>query len=141
MSVGSHLRSIRESRGLTIKQVVNMSGDLLDKTTISRIERDERGLSIKAVYALASVYNIELKDVCELYIGKKLKISHVPFDVTPEEQRLITLYRQMSRGRQRSLQEIARGLCLARPPEPASETKRKLANALRNIDQEEENYE
>lgn len=113
-----------------------MSGDLLDKTTISRIERDERGLSIRAVYALANVYNIDIKDICELYIGKKLKISHVPFDVTSDEQRLIALYRQLSRSRQRNLMEVARGLCLARFPEPASESRRKLGNALRNIDEE-----
>lgn len=137
MSIGNYLRQIREQNGLTIKQVVAKSGELLDKTTISRIERDERGLSIKAVYALAKVYNISIQDICELYIGKTLEIKHVPFDTSSDERHLILIYRKLTRSRQKSLQEVARGLCLARLPEPTSESRRKLNNALLNIEEEE----
>ena len=48
MSVGTELRKLRLQQGRSIREVAKASGDMLDKTTISRIERDERGLSLKA---------------------------------------------------------------------------------------------
>lgn len=137
MSLGLYLKSIREQNGLTIKQVVALSEGMLDKTTISRIERDERGLSIKAAYALAKIYHADISEICELSLGLKINITHVPFDTSSDERRLILNYRHLSRARQKAVQEITKGLCLARHPENSAEARRRLMEALEQSESED----
>ena len=60
------LRTIRESQGLTLRQVAEPAG--LDIGHLSRIERGKAGLTIDALYRLAMVLQLrELRRMLEPY--------------------------------------------------------------------------
>lgn len=70
MSTIKYLKEVRIKKGLTINEVVEMSGGKVDKTSISRIERDERGISMKIAYYLSKVYGISIDDIAVQVYGK-----------------------------------------------------------------------
>ena len=130
MSLGSYLKILRQQNGLTIKQVVDMSQEILDKTTVSRIERDERGVSLKAAYAFAKIYNVSLDEICEYVLGRKIDVAHVPFETSEEERRLLEDYRRLSRMRKRSVHDVVRGLTLVRQPYSSTVARKRLKETL-----------
>jgi len=65
MAIGAYLKGLRKKAGLTIRDVVEMTGEEIDKTTISRIERDERGLSLKAAFFFSEIYGADLDDMAK----------------------------------------------------------------------------
>jgi transcriptional regulator with XRE-family HTH domain len=75
MDFGKYIRNQRLKQGLTIRDIVEMSGDSLDKTTISRIERNERKLSLKAAYVFSELYDIDLKTMAKKAVGEDVKIK------------------------------------------------------------------
>ena len=77
MDVGSYLKKMRQKAGLTIREVVAMTGDELDKTTVSRIERNERKLSFKSAYYFSEIYKVPLSDIARLSLGSKARIRKV----------------------------------------------------------------
>ncbi|MEW5947592.1 MAG: helix-turn-helix transcriptional regulator [bacterium] len=56
MDAGSILRKLRLKNGLTLQEVVDMARGQIDKTTLSRVERNERGVSLKTAFLLSQVY-------------------------------------------------------------------------------------
>ncbi|MFA6449651.1 MAG: helix-turn-helix transcriptional regulator [bacterium] len=74
MAIGSYLKGLRKKAGLTIRDVVEMSGDEIDKTTISRIERDERGLSLKAAFFFSEIYEVSIEELAKKMLGAKARV-------------------------------------------------------------------
>jgi transcriptional regulator with XRE-family HTH domain len=130
MTIGHFLRRMREQNGLTIKEVSDRSVDILDKTTISRIERDERGLSLKAAYALSRIYNVNIIEICEHATGRKINVEHVPFETSLEERRMIARFRVLSSQRKKAVREIIRGLSLVSSDGSPSAASRQLKRTL-----------
>jgi transcriptional regulator with XRE-family HTH domain len=70
MSVGESLKTLRKKAGYTIKEVSLMSGEVIDRTTISKIENDERTPSLKALYMLSQVYKVDMRELTLMSLGK-----------------------------------------------------------------------
>ncbi|MFH1537725.1 MAG: helix-turn-helix transcriptional regulator [bacterium] len=62
MDTGKYLRKMRKQRGLSLGEVVEKSKNQIDKTTLSRIERNERGVSLTAAYLLSKIYGEDFED-------------------------------------------------------------------------------
>lgn len=77
MSAGSYLKSLRLEKGLTIREVVLMTSEEIDKTTVSRIERDERKISLKAAFFFSQIYGVSLEEIARKELGAKAKIKQV----------------------------------------------------------------
>lgn len=77
MDLGSHLKKLRLKSGLTIREVVAMTGEELDKTTVSRIERNERKLSFKAAYYFSEIYGVPMNELAKMDLGAKSRIHKV----------------------------------------------------------------
>ena len=137
MSLGNYLKRLRQQNGLTIKQVVDMSHDILDKTTISRIERDERGISLKAAYAFAKIYNVSLDELCEYVLGRKIDLTHVPFETSDDERLLLENYRYLSSQRKKSVHEVVRGLSLTKQPYSSSVARKRLRETLASVESDD----
>ncbi|MEW6203359.1 MAG: helix-turn-helix transcriptional regulator [bacterium] len=95
MTVGEYLKKLRQQRGYSIRQVVIKSSNTLDKTTISRVEHDQRKLSLKTAYYLAKIYGVTLLDLVEKTVSDKKTIQDVPFNVSGEEQKLVHKFRNL----------------------------------------------
>lgn len=106
MKIGAYLRQIRKEKGFSIRNVVIRSRGLLDKTTVSRIERGERSLSIRALYAFSQIYDIPSDHILAQLIGEPVDSARECFDVNEEERALIDLYRKLPRRRQNMLREL-----------------------------------
>jgi transcriptional regulator with XRE-family HTH domain len=112
LSVGRELKRLRQQRGLTIREVVKSSGGMLDKTTVSRIERDERGLSLKAAYCFSKIYNLSMETLYELLIKKKVPASAIPFDTSPQEREFLAVFRTLSLRHRRMVTEIVKAVAM-----------------------------
>jgi transcriptional regulator with XRE-family HTH domain len=77
MDFGKYIRNQRLKHAFTIRDIVEMSGDSLDKTTISRIERNERKVSLKAAYVFSELYDIDLKAMAKKALGEEVKVRKV----------------------------------------------------------------
>jgi transcriptional regulator with XRE-family HTH domain len=77
MAIGSYLKGLRKKAGYTIRDVVEMTCDEIDKTTISRIERDERGLSFKAAFYFSEIYGIDLNEMAKKMLGSKARVKKI----------------------------------------------------------------
>jgi transcriptional regulator with XRE-family HTH domain len=130
MAIGAKLRELREKQGLSIREVVTASGGALDKTTLSRIERDERGLSLKAAYLFSQIYNISMDELCEMAVNNKAKPARPPFDASATERKLIETYRELNRKRQRTLDEVAKGLRMLGDAKSGEHSRHRLLEEL-----------
>ncbi len=130
MAMGAALRKLRENQGLSIREVVAASDGVLDKTTLSRIERDERGLSLKAAYLFSQIYNIGMEELCEMAVNRKAKPSRPPFDASATERKLVETYRELNRKRQRTLDEVAKGLRMLGDAKSGDESRRRLLEEI-----------
>ncbi len=77
MELGAYLKGLRKKAGLTIRDVVEMANEEIDKTTVSRIERNERGLSFKAAYYFSQIYGISLDELAKKMLGSSAKIKKI----------------------------------------------------------------
>ncbi len=77
MDIGAYLRKKRLEADLTIYDVVAMTGNEIDKTTISRVERNERKASFKAAFYFSEIYGIPLEELAKKTLGKKARIKKV----------------------------------------------------------------
>ena len=112
MSLGKEIKKLRKQRGLTIREVVKASEGNLDKTTISRIERDERGLSFKAAYCFSKIYDIRMETLYELVNRKKVSPAAIPFDTSPQERDFLEVFRILSVRQRRMIAEIVKAVAL-----------------------------
>ncbi len=62
---------------MTIRDVVAMTGEEIDKTTISRIERDERKISLKAAFYFSKIYELPMEEIAKKALGPKAKIKKI----------------------------------------------------------------
>ena len=136
MSLGQYLKRLRQQNGLTINEVVEQSEKLLDKTTVSRIERDERGVSLRAAYAFAKIYNVRMDEICEYVLGRKISPEHVPFETSSDERKLIRDYRCLSSARRKAVSEIVHGLAMATPFKSSSQARFQLERTLDEFEKE-----
>lgn len=74
MDLGKYLKGLRLKKGYTIRQVVLMTGNEVDKTTISRLERNERTLMLKAAYLLSKIYSVDFEVLTVKALGKAAKV-------------------------------------------------------------------
>lgn len=74
MDFGKFIKSQRINEGLTMRDVGKMSGGVMDKTTISRIERNERGLTLKAAFFFSEIYGIDIKTLAKKFMGDEAKV-------------------------------------------------------------------
>ncbi|MFA6451320.1 MAG: helix-turn-helix transcriptional regulator [bacterium] len=70
MTVGTYLRKIRQENGYSLQDVVDMIDGQIDKTTISRMENDERKPSLLMALLFSQLYDIEIKDIAIRTFGK-----------------------------------------------------------------------
>lgn len=91
---------------MSMRQVMDRSQDLLDKTTISRIENDDRKLSLKAAYAFSRIYRINMAELVEMDIGMRLPAGEAPFAVSPEEKKMLQTCRALDCRRRDMVHEI-----------------------------------
>ncbi|MFA6449892.1 MAG: helix-turn-helix transcriptional regulator [bacterium] len=112
MSAGKELKKLRQQRGFTIREVVKASGGMLDKTTVSRIERDERGLSLKAAYCFSKIFNISMETLYELLNKKKVPANAIPFDTSPQEREFLAIYRTLNIRHRKMVVEIVKAVAM-----------------------------
>lgn len=112
MDIGGYLKNLREQKDLSMRQVMIRSKGLLDKTTISRIEKNKRRLSMRAAYAFSKIYGTPLDDIAEREIGISLGESPPPLVVSSLEKLLLERFRQLSRSRKLLVLDIVTGLSL-----------------------------
>jgi transcriptional regulator with XRE-family HTH domain len=132
MSVGKEIKKLRKQRGLTIREVVKSSEGSLDKTTISRIERDERGLSFKAAYCFSKIYGIRMETLYELVNRKKISPASIPFDTSPQERDFLEIFRTLSIRRRRMITDIVKAVALLGDASAAENSRLQL---LRELDE------
>ncbi|KAA6186925.1 helix-turn-helix transcriptional regulator [Thiohalocapsa marina] len=84
--IGDRLRSIRNDRGLSLSQLSDLTGGAFSKSRISNYEQGIRRLSLEGAQVLADA----LGAVTAAYL---LCVDEDP-TLSPDEQRLITYYRQ-----------------------------------------------
>ncbi|MEW6200770.1 MAG: helix-turn-helix transcriptional regulator [bacterium] len=65
MDAGTYLKSLRKKHRMSLDEVVELSGNQIDKTTLSRVERNERGVSLKNAYLLSKIYKVDFKTLSE----------------------------------------------------------------------------
>lgn len=56
VSIGEHLRAVREERGLTLEEAAALSG--ISKSHLSRLESSERQPSVSSLLALAAAFGV-----------------------------------------------------------------------------------
>ncbi len=128
--LGKKLREIRLQKGLSIQDVVGLSGGMLDKTMLSRLERNERGISLRGAYCLSKIYGIEMETLAEMAIGREVVIREIPFDTSPEERDMILRFRSLD-GKYRKLSfEIIRGFSLIGDFKSAGDARERVARKL-----------
>jgi transcriptional regulator with XRE-family HTH domain len=110
MKTGDYLRNLREQKDLSMRQVMIRSQGLLDKTTISRIEKNERSLSLRAAYAFSKIYQSKLSDLAEIELGVKIPDGDPPMTVSAMEKDLLRQFRRLGRARKTMAMEVVLGL-------------------------------
>ncbi len=133
MNAGPLLRDIRKQLGLSIQTVVHQSNGLLDKTTISRIEKGERRLSLKAAYAFSKVYKIDLGVLAEKTLSYRIENNDFPFSLESDERSLIEMFRLMPKDRRRIMLQMAMTLSEASDIDTLLKTRKKVHESLRLI--------
>lgn len=136
MTIGSTLKKLRKQQGRSIREVVNASDGMLDKTTVSRIERDERGLSLKAAYCFSRVYGIDMEALTEMLIKKKIALSRITFDTSPRERQLLQKHRTLARKYQRIVGEIVSAFALLGDYKSTGECRGQLVKDLKRVRKE-----
>lgn len=101
---------MRKQHGFSMKEVVYKSNGYLDKTSLSRIERNERGISLKVAYALSKIYNISMEQLVEIILNEKIEINHMPFETSSFEKTLLEAYRLLDNDRKKIVYDIIWGL-------------------------------
>lgn len=71
MDTGTYLRKLRVQKGLSLGDVVEKSLDQVDKTTLSRVERNERGVSLATAYLLAKIYGEDFETFAKKLLSLK----------------------------------------------------------------------
>lgn len=101
-SMGSRLKRLRTDRGLTQSEVSEATG--VDRPHLSRMERDQKGVSIDSLCALADFYNASV-DYITRGTGAPFpgadKSCQPPY--TPEEFAMIELWREMNEDQRRTM--------------------------------------
>ena len=110
LTTGKFLRNIRSQKGMSMRQVMDRSEGMLDKTTISRIENDDRKLSLKAAYAFSRIYRINMAELVEMDLGFRIPAGEAPFAVSPEEKKMMQSCRALDRRRREMVHEIVAAL-------------------------------
>mgnify|MGYP006285179777 CR=1 FL=1 len=80
MTAGEFLKKQRLKNEYTIRDVVLMTGNEIDKTTISRIERGERKISLKAAFYFSQIYDVSMDEIARKVLGKKARIKKVKIE-------------------------------------------------------------
>jgi len=62
--IGSYLKSIRVKQGLVVQDVIEQSCGIIDKSMLSRVESNERKLSLQYAYLLSEIYGIDFTELC-----------------------------------------------------------------------------
>ena len=106
MSAGDFLKELRSQSGLSLRQVVLMSNEMLDKTTVSRIEKNARTPSLRAAYAFSQIYRVKMENIAELALDKRVIPGPPPFAVSDHERELLEKLRALPRVRRNLVVEI-----------------------------------
>ena len=106
MSVGDYLRELRSQSGLSLRQVVMMSDEMLDKTTVSRVEKNSRTPSLRAAYAFSQIYRVKMENIAEMALDKKLMPGPAPFAVSDNERELLEKLRSLPRTRRNLIFDV-----------------------------------
>lgn len=106
MKLGEFLRNMRKQNGYSLREVVLKSKGMLDKTTVSRIEKDARMPSLRAVYALSKIYRVKMEAIAEMALGKKLEPTAMPFSMSASEKEMIMNFRRLSKKEKNLFAEL-----------------------------------
>lgn len=110
MKLGEYMRNMRMQNGYSLRDVVQKSKGMLDKTTISRIEKNSRTPSLRAVYALSKIYRVKMDDVAEIALGKKTIAGPPPFSISAGEKLMVENYRRLSKKEKLLISDLAAAL-------------------------------
>ncbi len=130
MTLGEYLRMVRHQKRLTLQEVESVSKGILDKTTVSRIERDDRRVSFRAACAFSKVYGISLDTLANIQGCETLDNPDVPFDTSDYERRIIIMYRNLSSSQQKTVEDIVRGLLLVGDSIPPSRARERVEQMI-----------
>lgn len=110
--VGIMLMNLRKQKDLTMRDVMDRSHGILDKTTISRVEKNQRNLTLRAAYAFSRIYQVPMDVLAETCIGTTLETSEAPLRLSRSEEELIRNFRQLTRSKKFTLMEMIKGFLL-----------------------------
>lgn len=70
IKAGKFLKTQRIKAGMTIGEASAMTGGNVNKTSLCRIERGERSISLKVAYYLSKLYGVDMEKIAEKECGK-----------------------------------------------------------------------
>ncbi|MFA6566689.1 MAG: helix-turn-helix transcriptional regulator [Victivallales bacterium] len=132
MTTGEYLKDIRMRSGFSIRDVVERSNSYLDKTTISRIERNERGISFRAAFIFSRIYQVDMIVIAEKTFEDETKLNDIHSSPVSDEQSLIEMYRLLPRDRKRILLNIVLGLVESYDAGARKKARKKVCEALKS---------
>jgi transcriptional regulator with XRE-family HTH domain len=138
VSVGKEIKKLRKQRGLTIRDVVVASEGNLDKTTISRIERDDRGVSFKAAYCFSKIFDISMETLYELVNRKKVSPASIPFDTSSQERDFLDVFRTLTPRHSRMIAEITKAVAMLGDMQSAENSRSQLLRELKKVENGDE---
>ena len=97
---------------MSMNDVSNLSLELLDKTAISRIEKNVRNVSLRSAYAFAKIYQVPMEDIAEMALDLKINGIAPPIRLSTEEHRIILKMRSLTVERRKLVHEVINAVSL-----------------------------
>ena len=117
VTTGDYLKSLRNQKRMSMSHVSELSYDLLDKTAISRIEKNVRNVSLRSAYAFAKIYQVSMEDIAEMALDLKIEGIAPPIRLSFEEHKIILKMRGLTVGRRKIVHEVINAISLLDIPE------------------------
>lgn len=102
---------------MSMNDVAEHSLELLDKTAISRIEKNARNVSLRSAYAFAKIYQVPMEDIAEMALDLKFEGISPPIRLSSEEQKIILKLRRLTLGRRKIVHEVVNAVHLLDIPD------------------------
>ena len=106
---GEYLKNLRIQKDLTVKEVIRRSKGALDKSVISRVEKNKRGISLRSAYYMAKIYQVPLEEIAEAMLGLKPLDQEPPFRISNAEQKIITYLRKLNKDKKKQVEDVIQG--------------------------------
>jgi transcriptional regulator with XRE-family HTH domain len=132
MTTGELLKELRKQSGLSIREIVERSNGLLDKTAISRIEKGQRGVSFRSAYIFSRIYDVDIKVIAGKTFEGEMAFKDYPKNKNVEEQSLIEIFRLLPKDRKKILLNVALSIAEASEAGSREKARKKVSESLRS---------